>query len=177
MLLLLCFVIINFFIRIILFLIALHTFIISPCILEIIYLHTPPHAHGHTHVYIHIYILFKKSKIYIKTFKTLLHVSITRSSSESIYCSLLSLWFKTFSELRPYVNFGVVAACCGFMWVVRYLEWAWLRFTSYAVQRESLTVRRVECESHSTQRTVHTPFLWHAATYRITYNDVVITES
>jgi len=30
---------------------------------------------------------FKKSKIYIKTFKTLLHVSNTRSSSGSIYCS------------------------------------------------------------------------------------------
>ena len=47
------------------------------------------------HIYIYIYILFKKSKIYIKTLKTLLHVSITRSSSGSIHCSLLILWFKT----------------------------------------------------------------------------------
>jgi hypothetical protein len=46
---------------------------------------------NYTHRYMHIYILFKKSKIYIKTFKTLLHVSITRSSSGSIYCSLLKL--------------------------------------------------------------------------------------
>jgi len=43
------------------------------------------------YIYICIYIKFKKSKIYIKTFKTLLHVSITRSSSGSIYCSLLKL--------------------------------------------------------------------------------------
>ena len=59
----------------------------------------------------HIYIQFKKSKIYIKTLKTLLHVSITRSSSGSIHCSLLKLLFKTFSELLRYVNFGAVAAC------------------------------------------------------------------
>jgi len=38
-------------------------------------------THTNTCIYIYIYILFKKSKIYIKTFKTLLHVSITRSSS------------------------------------------------------------------------------------------------
>ena len=49
------------------------------------------HTHTHTHTYIYVYILFKKSKMYIKTLKTLLHVSITRSSSGSIYCSLLSL--------------------------------------------------------------------------------------
>ena len=48
-------------------------------------------------------MLFKKSKIYIKTFKPLLHVSITRSSSGSIYCSSLKLYFKTFSELLCYV--------------------------------------------------------------------------
>jgi len=53
------------------------------------YMHTHTHTHTHTHIY--IYILFKKSKIYIKTLKTLLHVSITRSSSVSIYCSLLKL--------------------------------------------------------------------------------------
>jgi len=49
--------------------------------------------------------------MYIKTLKTLLHVSITRSSSGSIYCSLLKLQFKTFSELLRYINFGAVAAC------------------------------------------------------------------
>ena len=44
-----------------------------------------------THTNTCIYILFKKSKIYTKTFKTLLYVSITRSSSGSVYCSLLKL--------------------------------------------------------------------------------------
>jgi len=44
-----------------------------------------------THTNTCIYILFQKYKIYIKIFKTLLHVSITRSSSGSIYCSLLKL--------------------------------------------------------------------------------------
>ena len=44
-----------------------------------------------THTDTCTYILFKKSKIYIKTFKTLLHVSITRSSSGILYCSLLKL--------------------------------------------------------------------------------------
>jgi len=49
------------------------------------------YTHAHTHTQTHIYILFMKSKIYIKIFKTLLHVSITRSASGSIYCSLLKL--------------------------------------------------------------------------------------
>jgi len=49
-------------------------------------------THTNTGIYIiYIYILFKKSKIYIKAFKTLLHVSITRSSSGSIHYSLLKL--------------------------------------------------------------------------------------
>ena len=61
------------------------------------------------YIYIYIYILFKKYKIYIKTFKTLLHVSIIRSSSGSTYCSLLK--FETFSELLCYGNVGAVAAC------------------------------------------------------------------
>jgi len=39
--------------------------------------YTHQHMHIHTHTHIYIYILFKKSKIYIKTFKMLLHVSIT----------------------------------------------------------------------------------------------------
>jgi len=45
----------------------------------IIYLitHTNTCTYTHTHTHIYIYILFKKSKIYIKTFKMLLHVSIT----------------------------------------------------------------------------------------------------
>ena len=50
--------------------------------------------------------------MYMKIFKMFLHVSITRSSSGNIYCSLLKLQFKTFSELLRYVNFGAVAACC-----------------------------------------------------------------
>jgi len=76
---------------------------------EIPHISRKPKVHYRTHkrpppVCAHIYILFKKSKIYIKIFKTLLHVSITRSSSGSIYCSLLKLKFKTFSELLRYVN-------------------------------------------------------------------------
>ena len=55
-------------------------------------------------------VFYLTSKIYIKTFKTILHVSITRSSSGNIYCSSLKLYFKTFSELLRYVNFGAVAA-------------------------------------------------------------------
>ena len=66
---------------------------------------------NYTHQHMNIHILFKKSKIYIETLKTLLHVSITRSSSGSLLCSLLKLQFKTFSELLHYVNFGAVAAC------------------------------------------------------------------
>ena len=57
------------------------------------------------------YILFKKFKIYIKTLKTLLHVSILRSSSGSTYCSLLMLYIKTISDLLCYISFGDVAAC------------------------------------------------------------------
>jgi hypothetical protein len=43
-------------------------------------------------------------KFHIKTFETLLHVSILRSSSRSIYCSLLKLCIKTTSELLRYIN-------------------------------------------------------------------------
>ena len=62
--------------------------------------HIHKHTHTNTHIYTnthtqtqthtHIYII-QKSKIYIKTLKTLLHVSNTRSSSGNIYCSLLKL--------------------------------------------------------------------------------------
>jgi hypothetical protein len=41
-------------------------------------------------------------KIQIKTFKTLLHVSILRSFSGSIHFSLLKLYIKTISELLHY---------------------------------------------------------------------------
>ena len=54
--------------------------------------YTITHTNTCIHIYIYIYILFEKSKIYIKTFRTLLHVSITRSSSGSIHCSLLKLY-------------------------------------------------------------------------------------
>ena len=48
-------------------------------------------THRQMHIYIYIYmLLFNKSKIYIKTLKTLLHVSIIRSFSGSIHCSLLN---------------------------------------------------------------------------------------
>jgi len=58
-----------------------------------------------------MYIVFKKSKMYIKTLLTLLHVSIIRSSSGSIGCSLLKLQFKNTSDLLRYVNLVAVAAC------------------------------------------------------------------
>jgi len=57
----------------------------------------------------HLYILFKKFKIYIKTLKTFIHVSILRSSSENTYCPLLKLYIKTISDLLLYINFGDVA--------------------------------------------------------------------
>ena len=44
--------------------------------------------------------------MYIKTFKTLLHVSITRSFSGSVRCSLLKLYFKTFGELLNVLNYN-----------------------------------------------------------------------
>ena len=50
------------------------------------------------------YILFNNSRIHIKTLKTLVHVSITRSSSGSILCSLLKLQFKTLGDLLRYIN-------------------------------------------------------------------------
>jgi len=59
---------------------------------------------NYTHQHTHIYVLFKKSKIYIKALKTLLHVSTIRSSSGSILCSLLKLQFKTLSYLLRYVS-------------------------------------------------------------------------
>ena len=73
-------------------------------LIVILYLITPSHAC--------IYILFKKSKMHIKIFKTPLHVSITRSSSGSIYCYLLKLQFKTFSELLRYVNLVLWQHAC-----------------------------------------------------------------
>jgi hypothetical protein len=62
-------------------------------------------------MHIYIYILYNKPKIYIKTLKTLLHVSITRSSSGSIYCSLLKLYFKNNSV----IYFVMLTWCCGSM--------------------------------------------------------------
>ena len=55
-----------------------------------------------------LYILFKKFKIYIKTLKTLLNISILRSSSGSTYCPLLNLYIKTISDLLRYITFGDV---------------------------------------------------------------------
>ena len=71
------------------------------------YTHQLMHTHTHTHIYIYIY-KFKKFKMYIKTLKTLLHVSITLSSSSgSTYCSLLKLCIKTISDILRYINFGL----------------------------------------------------------------------
>jgi len=46
----------------------------------------------------HCYIVIVQN-LYTKTFKTLLHVSILRSSSGSTYCSLLKLYVKTINTL------------------------------------------------------------------------------
>jgi hypothetical protein len=43
-------------------------------------------------------------KIHIKTFKTLLHISILRSSSGSIHYSLLKLYIKKITELLLNIN-------------------------------------------------------------------------
>jgi len=129
---------------------------------SVVYLisHTNTHTHTHTHTY--TYILFKKSKIYIKTFETFLHVSITQSSSGSIHCSLLKLQLKTFSELLHYVNFSAVAACrvlcvshalfrmslvmvvCCMLCSVR------LSLTLQSIRRTTIT-----SQSHATQHTTH----------------------
>jgi len=45
-----------------------------------IYTHIYIYIYIYIYTYIHIYILCKKFKIYIKALKTLLHVSILRSS-------------------------------------------------------------------------------------------------
>jgi len=52
----------------------------------------------YTHQLMHLCIILKKFKIYIKTLKTLLHVSIIRSSSDSTYCSFLKLYIKTICD-------------------------------------------------------------------------------
>jgi len=53
----------------------------------------------YTHQLTHLYIILKKFKIYIKTLKTLLHISIIRSSSWSTHCSLLKLYIKTICDV------------------------------------------------------------------------------
>ena len=68
------------------------------------------YTHHHVHIYIYIYTLFKKSKIYIKTFKTLLHVSDHTIILREHILFLAKVIIKTFSELLLYVNFGAVAA-------------------------------------------------------------------
>jgi hypothetical protein len=59
----------------------------------------------------HLCILFKKSKIYIKTLKTLIYISIPHSSSGNTYCCLLKLYNETISDLLRFINFGDVAVC------------------------------------------------------------------
>jgi len=58
------------------------------------------------------YVLFKKSKIYIKTFKTLLRLSITRPSSWSIYCAVQRESHAHKTILREHI------LCCA-AWVSR----------------------------------------------------------
>jgi len=72
-----------------------------------------------------LFILFTKFTIYIKTLKTLLHISILRSSSGILYCSLLKLYIKTIRNLLHYIHFDDVAACRVFV------------CASYAVQSET----------------------------------------
>jgi len=53
-----------------------------------------------------------KFKIYIKTLKTLLHISIIRSSSGSADCSLLKLYIKTISDVLRYLNLVWCGSTC-----------------------------------------------------------------
>ena len=80
----------------------------------------------------HLYIILKKFKIYIKTLKTLLHVSIIRLSSGSTYFSLLKLYIKTISDVFHHLN--LVAACHVSVCV------------SYAVQSEPVSL----CTAYNT---------------------------
>jgi len=76
----------------------------------LIYTHKLMHLYIYISIYIYINILFKKFKVYIKTLKTLLRVSILRSSSGSTHCFLLNLYIKSISDLLRYINFGDGAA-------------------------------------------------------------------
>jgi hypothetical protein len=76
-------------------------FIAAPCILKLLITHTNKC----------IFYNIMKSKIQIKTFKMLLHVSIFTSSSGSIQCSLLKLYIKTISELLRYINTVITSQC------------------------------------------------------------------
>jgi len=59
----------------------------------------------YTHQLMHLYtIIFKKFRTYIKTIKTLLHISIIQSSSGSTYCSMLKLCNKTISNVLRYLT-------------------------------------------------------------------------
>ena len=63
----------------------------------------------------HIYSLY--IYIYIKTLKTLLHVTIIRSSSGIKLCSLLKSQFKTFSDLLRYINLVLWQHVVCYVWV------------------------------------------------------------
>ena len=57
----------------------------------------------YTRQLMHLYIILKKFKMYIKTLKTLIHISIIRSSSGRTHCSLLKSCIKTIVLIY---NFG-----------------------------------------------------------------------
>ena len=113
-------------------------------------LHTPTNAL--IYIYIYIYICYLRSlKFYIKTLKTLLHVSILRSFSGNTYCSLLKIYTKIISDLLCYINFGDVAAClvfvcasytaCTYIYYLRSLKFTLKHLTLY-VRRRLYSVRR-----------------------------------
>jgi hypothetical protein len=94
-------------------------------------LHTPPtrcHSNGltslliiHTNKCTFYNIMNSKIhiKIHIRTFKTLLHISILRSSSGSIHCSMLKLYIK------QWVNYFVISTrWCGSMSCVCMCDWS-----------------------------------------------------
>ena len=83
----------------------------------------------YTHQLMRLYIILKKFKIYIKT---LLHISIIRSSSGSTYCSLLNLYIKTISDVLRYLKFGDLAACCVpvCVWYTVHSVWRTYRHTT-----------------------------------------------
>jgi len=103
----------------------------------------------------HIFIWW--SKIHVKTLKTLLHVSIIRSSSRNTRCSLLQLQFKNTQWFTSLRWVGAVAACrvyCVNRILFRMSLERDVRCASYSVRvsHESLTLYTRHVATAPTQR-------------------------